>query len=120
MNDSMRLMIVDDSAAARAVMRDMLASLQCDITECQDGWEAIRQYRKERPDWVLMDIHMPGLDGITATAALCREHPEARVLMVTHFNDDSSREKALRVGASGFFSKEDLYAVLQFLRSKAP
>jgi two-component system NarL family response regulator len=111
-------MIVDDSAAARAVMRDMLASLRCEITECQDGWEAIREYKKERPDWVLMDIHMPGLDGITAAAALCREDPSARILMVTHFNDDSTRDKAIQVGAAGFFSKEDLYSVLQFLRSK--
>ena len=113
----MRLMIVDDSAAARAVLRDMLASLHCDITECHDGWEAIQQYRMNRPDWVLMDIHMPGLDGITATAALCKEDPDARVLMVTHFNDDSFRDRALEVGASGFFSKEDLFSVLHFLKA---
>jgi DNA-binding NarL/FixJ family response regulator len=101
------VLIADDQALVRDGF-GMILSAQPDIElvgEAADGAEAIRATRELRPDVVLMDIRMPNVDGIEATAAICRE-TGAKVLVLTTFDLDEYVYEALRAGASGFLLKD--------------
>lgn len=107
----MMLLIVDDNAAMRRLIRRMTRDLAERIEECADGAQALAAYERHHfgaNHWVLMDIEMAGLDGFAATQQLCAAHPEARVLIVTKYDDDMMRRRAFSSGASGFINKENL------------
>jgi two-component system response regulator DegU len=107
----MMLLIVDDNAAMRRLMRRLTSDLAERIEECADGAEALSAYEQHHfggEDWVLMDVEMAVMDGLTATRQLKAAHPEARVIIVTKHNDEQLRDAALRHGACGFVLKENL------------
>ena len=104
---AIRVVIADDQDLIRGGLR---AILDADDTvlvvgEAGDGREAARVAREERADVVLMDVQMPGGDGIEGVVAVLRARPEARVLMLTMFDLDEYVFGALRAGASGFLLK---------------
>ncbi|MEW9529956.1 response regulator [Microbispora sp. NPDC049125] len=102
------VLIVDDHALVRAGFH-MILDAQDDMSvagEAEDGEQALRRARELRPDVVLMDLHMPGADGITATAAITAELPGVRVLALSTFDLDEYVVDALRAGASGFLPKD--------------
>jgi DNA-binding NarL/FixJ family response regulator len=103
-----RVVIADDQALVRGGFR-MILEAQPDIEvvgEASDGYEAVDQARGLQPDVVLMDIRMPGLDGIEATRRLLRDASASlRVLMLTTFDLDEYVYQAMRAGASGFLLK---------------
>ncbi|AQY02315.1 response regulator transcription factor [Microbacterium foliorum] len=108
MTEPIRLLLVDDQALIRVGFR-MVLDAEDDMVvvgEAADGHDAIAQATELRPDMVLMDIRMPGLDGIAATAAIVREHPQTRVLVLTTFDLDEYAFGAIRAGASGFLLKD--------------
>jgi DNA-binding NarL/FixJ family response regulator len=76
------------------------------VGEACDGAEAIDQVVHTRPDIVLMDLAMPGVDGLTATEYITRDHPDVRVLVLTSFTDAMHLRAAQDAGASGFLSKD--------------
>jgi DNA-binding NarL/FixJ family response regulator len=103
-----KVLIADDQALLRVGLRKILES-EPDTTvvgEASDGDEAVRETRRLRPDVVLMDIRMPVLDGIEATRRITRDHPSARVLILTTFGLDAYVYDALHAGASGFMLKD--------------
>ena len=105
---SVRVLLADDQPLIRAGFR-MLLEEQPDITvigEAADGAEAVRLTSQLRPDVVLMDIRMPGTDGIEATRRIVAETPESRVLVLTTYDLDEYAFTALRYGASGFLLKD--------------
>lgn len=108
---STRLLIVDDQASARELIRSFLAMPGVTFHECESGQDAINAARDFKPHWVTMDIKMPGSDGFETTKALKRAHPDARVLIVTSFNDPHFRDLAHSSGAAGFILKENLLAL---------
>jgi DNA-binding NarL/FixJ family response regulator len=102
-----RVLIADDQALVRDGF-SMILSAQPDLTvvgEAADGAEAIRAARDLDPDVVMMDIRMPNVDGIEATATICRD-TRAKVLVLTTFDLDEYVYDALRAGASGFLLKD--------------
>ncbi|WP_030245273.1 MULTISPECIES: response regulator transcription factor [unclassified Streptomyces] len=107
---TIRVLLADDQALLRATFRiliDSCADLEV-VAEASDGAEAVELTRVHRPDIVLMDIRMPGTDGLTATATLCAD-PElsaTRVLILTTFETEDYVAQALRAGASGFLGKD--------------
>lgn len=104
---TVRVLVVDDNALLRAGLTTVLASddgLEV-VGQAADGPEAVRLGVRERPDVVLMDVEMPGGDGITAVAALRERLPTARVLVLTMFDLDEYVVEALRAGAAGFLLK---------------
>lgn len=111
----LKILIVEDDPGIRRLLAGVLAPLSPEIVECADGAEALSTYRAQRPDVVLMDIAMPGLDGISATAGLTSAHPGVRVVMVTSYDDDDLREAATAAGACGYVLKEDLRPLLSLL-----
>lgn len=103
-----RIVLADDHALVRAGLRKLLESLP-DIEvvgEAEDGRAALALVASHKPDLVLMDIAMPGLNGIEAAARLSREHPQVRALILSmHQNEDYVRQ-ALRAGAAGYLLKD--------------
>lgn len=103
------VVVVDDQVLIRQAVVDILTVADdIDVVgEAVDGREAVRQAGAQRPDVVLMDIRMPELDGIAATAQICSDPAlaDVRVLILTTFEEDEYVVAALRVGASGFIGK---------------
>jgi len=105
---TIRILIADDQALVRTGFR-VIVGAEPDLEvvgEASDGREAVEAVRTLRPDVVLMDIRMPGGDGIDATRRLTHEHPTSRVLILTTFDVDEYVYEALRAGASGFLLKD--------------
>ncbi|PRB00244.1 response regulator transcription factor [Microbacterium sp. MYb64] len=103
-----RVVLVDDQALFRAGIRMLVAS-QPDLEvvgEAGDGQEAIEVVRATRPDVVMMDIRMPVMDGLTATARILEEADPPRIVMLTTFDLDEAAARAIRQGASGFLLKD--------------
>jgi DNA-binding NarL/FixJ family response regulator len=103
-----RVLIADDQTLVRDGFR-MILDAQEDIEvvgEAADGLEAVARSRELRPDIVLMDIRMPGRDGLEATRELLRESPETHVLILTTFDLNEYVYEAMKAGASGFLLKD--------------
>jgi DNA-binding NarL/FixJ family response regulator len=105
-----RVLLADDQALVRAGFKALLDA-QDDITvvgEAADGAEAVRLARLDRPDVILMDIRMPGLDGLEATRQIAADPhlAEVRIVILTTFELDEYVFEALRNGASGFLVKD--------------
>jgi DNA-binding NarL/FixJ family response regulator len=103
----LRVVIADDDDLMRAGLRAILSSDESIIVvdEAADGREAVERTSRHRPDVVLMDVRMPKLDGIAATRQLATAAPQARILILTTFEDDDYIFGALCAGASGFLLK---------------
>lgn len=115
----MKILIVDDNAKVRELVRDHLPVSAGEVFECADGDEAVDLYKLHRPDWVLMDWEMPNTDGITAIREIIAEFPKANICMVTAFNDEELRIAAFAAGASGFVAKDRLFELEAILASGA-
>lgn len=111
----LKIMIVDDHVGFRELMRGFFPSPAYEVEECPDGGEALAAYRRFRPDWVMMDFVMKGLDGIAATQQILAEFPAARVLIVTDYLDAALSALARRVGAYGLIAKDNLGQLRRFL-----
>ena len=99
-----RVVIVDDDALVRTALRLILES-DSGVTvlgEGSDGRSGYDAARSLRPDVVLMDLHMPGTDGVWATAQIAADCPDTKVLVLTAFDTDAMVAAALRAGATGF------------------
>jgi DNA-binding NarL/FixJ family response regulator len=108
MEDTVRVLMADDHPLFREGMRGRLDRVG-DITvvgEAASGEEAVELARKLEPHVVLMDIKMPGLNGIEATREILRANPRVGVLMLTMFEDDDSVFAAMRAGAKGYLLKD--------------
>ncbi|MEV4345033.1 response regulator transcription factor [Actinoplanes sp. NPDC049596] len=105
---TIRLLLVDDQALIRTGFRMILEETgDIDVVgEAPDGAEAVRLAAELRPDVTLMDVRMPGVDGIEATRRIVARHPAARILILTTFDLDEYAFSALRAGAGGFILKD--------------
>ncbi|MFF7727860.1 response regulator [Streptomyces sp. NPDC008001] len=122
---SIRVLLADDQALLRSAFR-VLVNSEPDMTvvgEAADGAEALELARLHAPDVVLMDIRMPGTDGLAATRAICSDPAlaDVRVVMLTTFEVDEYVVQSLRAGASGFLGKgaepEELLAAIRVARA---
>ena len=108
MTNPIHLMIVDDQKLMREGLRTLLeleGGFEV-VAEAGDGQAALDAYAELQPDVVLMDIRMPGMDGVEATRRLHEKWPNASVIILTTFNDDAYVFEALRVGALGYLLKD--------------
>jgi len=106
------LIIVDDDALIRKSLKISLnreADLEV-VGEAADGEEAIKICEEVKPDIALMDIRMPGVDGISATRVIKDRYPEMKVMILTTFDDKMNIQQALSVGADGYLIKTDQVA----------
>ncbi len=105
---TLKFLIVDDNRQSREMLKLYLREMSSDFCECEDGIDALAYYKKFLPDWVLMDWQMKRMDGLTATRQIVGNFPEAKILLVTQYNDRELREAASEAGAHGFILKENL------------
>ncbi|MFB7592093.1 response regulator [Streptomyces sp. NPDC056169] len=119
MDPPIRVLLVDDQPLVRAGLRVLMADSPdlAVVGEAGTGTEAVRLARDLRPDVVVMDVRMPGMDGIEATRLVTAGPDAPRVLVLTTFDDDEYVYGALRSGASGFLVKDmaldDILAALR-------
>lgn len=106
--DVVRVLIVDDHPVVREGLAGMLAG-QPTIEvagEAGDGAQALSLFRKLRPDVVLMDLRMPGMDGVQAIEQIRQESPQARILVLTTYDSDADILRAVEAGATGYLLKD--------------
>lgn len=109
-DSKIRVLVVDD----HPVLRDGVAAIlenQTDMTmvgEAREGSEAIERFRALRPDVTLMDLQMPGMNGVDAIIAIRSEHPGARIIVLTTYAGDVQAVRALKAGATGYLLKSSL------------
>ena len=111
----MKLLIVDDNAPMRALLRHLCAGLATEIRDCADGAEAIAAFDEFQPDWTLMDLAMPGVDGLTAIRRIKIAHPGARILVITHHRSPEYEQAAQSAGACGYVTKDNLLPLRQLI-----
>ncbi|MDE3231659.1 MAG: response regulator transcription factor [Chloroflexota bacterium] len=105
--EPLTVLIVDDHQFFRDGVRALLAAqpdMEC-VGEAADGEAAVRLVAELQPDVTLMDVQLPGMSGVDATRQIVRESPQARVLVVTMFEDDALVFAAMRAGARGYLLK---------------
>ena len=115
----MRVLIVDDDALVAQSLSTIL-SVEDDVDVVGlggSGLEAIERYRELAPDVLLMDIQMPGGDGLSAAERILTEDPAARIVFLTTFSDDEYIVRALKMGSRGYLIKQDVAQVAPALRS---
>ena len=108
MTETIRLMLVDDQRLMRDGLRTLL-ELEPDlevIGEAENGEAALKLFPEISPDVVLMDIRMPTMDGVAATRHLRQAHPEAKIIILTTFDDNEYVFEGLRAGALGYLLKD--------------
>jgi DNA-binding NarL/FixJ family response regulator len=115
-----RILLADDQRLFSDNLKLMLETLTDDIKVAGialNGEEAVNMVEETKPDMILMDVRMPGMDGVQATKILYQNHPEIKIVMLTTFLDDTYVEDALQYGAYGYILKnirsEDLIASLR-------
>ena len=114
----MNFLIVEDNVNMRRMIRSIVAEFAGEIHECADGAEALEAYTAHRPEWVLMDLRMKNVDGITATGRITSAFPDARVLIVTDYDDHDLRLASREAGACGYVVKENLLDLSLILRAR--
>lgn len=123
MNDVIRLLLVDDHAVMRAGLANMLNSHPAFevVGEAGDGKKAIDLYRQLRPDVLLLDVTMPGMDGIATLRLLRAEFPAARVVMLSSSEAEEDIVQSFKAGAYGYVTKTarpaDLAAAIQAVQT---
>ena len=113
-----KIMVVDDSTLMREVIKEMLSVIPCSIIEYSNGRDAVDGYESALPDWVLMDVMMKPMNGIAALSAIKKNHPEARVIMVTNSVEEEISAASFKAGATAFVRKESLFQIPELILEK--
>jgi DNA-binding NarL/FixJ family response regulator len=111
----MTVLIVDDHAQVRRIIRSVIADLAMEIRETGTAEEALTLCADSPPDWVLMDIQLPGLDGLAAARVIIATWPAVRVCIVTNYDDLALRATASDAGAAAYVVKENLLVLREVL-----
>lgn len=113
MEPPIRVLIADDDEATRGTLGEFLSGEGFDVVgDASDGAEAVQQVSRLRPDVVLMDVRMSGMDGLVATALIRRRFPGVQVVVLTAFSDPESSRAAEVTGAASFVEKDGPLSVL--------
>ena len=107
----MNLLIVDDNSELRKLIRHTLNDKFATMFEAADGLEAFQMYELHQPDWVIMDLEMPEVDGLTSIKLIKNKYPAARIIMVSKFTDREIVKLSKYVGAEAYFFKDDLMQI---------
>jgi CheY-like chemotaxis protein len=116
----MKLLIADDNAPMRALLCRIFATFGTETRDCADGIEAVRAFNEFMPDWTVMDVSMPGLDGLAATRQILAAHPGARIIVLTNYCSAEYEQAAREAGAYAFVRKDNLHPLFSLLLPPPP
>ena len=102
------VLVVEDNSRMRQMIKSVVSDLAAEVFERDDGADAVAAYDEYRPTWVLMDIKLRTLDGLTATRRIVGKDPRARVIIVTNYDSPGFRDEARSAGACAFVLKNHL------------
>ena len=111
----MKLLIVEDNASMRRLIKSIVSDLADEIEECADGADVLPAYEKHLPEWILMDVKMPKTDGITASRQILSYYPQAKICMVTECADTKTVQAAVEAGAKDYVLKDNLFNLRQVI-----
>ena len=117
--EPLKILIADDHAGMRGVIRRSCAALAAEFIECENGEDAVRAFTAAPQDWVIMDVQMPRMDGFAATADILRFKQDARVILISQFSEPEYAEHARQSGAICFIGKADLSGVAEVIRRQS-
>ncbi len=120
MNPPRTILIADDHTRTREIIRRLCTRPDDVIIEAGDGAEAVKAFEKQQPDWVLMDLDMPVMDGLTALQLIRERSPEARVVVVTQHDAPELQAHATQLGAHAWIRKDDLEQLHSILAAAPP
>ena len=101
----LRALVVDDTAIMRVIVSRILREAQYDVVEASNGAEAIQSFFRDKPDVVLMDLNMDGIDGTAAIRGILQINPNARIVVCSATSDAHIVLNTLRMGAKGYVTK---------------
>ena len=110
-NSPGRILVVDNDVKLRTMLSLMLTGHGYEVSQTDNGEEALQRVREFKPHWITMDVNLPGLNGFQATEALRAEHPSARIIIVTSYNEAHYRQLSRTAGAVAVISKDNLMAL---------
>lgn len=113
----MKLLIVDDNPHIIKIIHQLLKERFDEIFECSDVLTAVRIFEENQPEWVVMDIEMPEIDGLAGVRMIKNKYPNSRIIMVSKFQDKEIVDFSKYVGADAFFSKDDLSKLNTYFES---
>ena len=101
----------------RRALRELLTIAGDSVHEAADGAEAEAVFEDQRPDWVVMDVQMTPVGGLVATGHIMARHPDARIVIVSQFDDPDLRARAAEAGARAYFTKDDLSSLQRMVHA---
>jgi len=115
---SITLLIADDHAEFRKAIRQVLQDVPVACSEASSGNEAVQLFKEQHHDWVILDVRMPDGGGISAAKAIRELEPNARVILISQWNDEECEIAAEEVGAIRFLNKEDVCLLPKIIQSQ--
>lgn len=115
--EHMTVLLVDDHKAIRDLEKSLFASLFDTFYEASSGEKAITTYNAYKPDWVLMDYKIEGMNGIEAAKKIKENDANAKIIMVTQYADSDLQKAAFNSGATAFMLKENLSKIQNFINN---
>ena len=118
----MKIMIVDNDFKTRKLIKRIILhqlSKLITIYECENGLDAINSYKKENPDWVLMDIEIEPVNGLTASDIIMESNPDAKIMIVTKNNDPEYQAVAKSYGVCDYVLKDNLFNIPEIIKTNS-
>lgn len=114
----MKVLLIDDDVLVLSSLKSIMEYNQLDVVgQGQDGTEALPLYQATRPDIVLTDIRMKTMNGIEAAEKILGQFPEAKILLLTTFEDDEYISKALKIGCKGYILKQNISHIIPAIKA---
>lgn len=112
----MEILIADDSRPIRELIKSLLSRGNHTFIECEDGIEAVDCYTRHHTDIVLMDISMKRMNGLESSEKIISAYPDAKIIVVTQYDEPELREKAKNIGVRDYITKDNLLKILEYIQ----